>query len=102
MMSIILYPWLIENRFLHNYNLGVIFVLWGREKSYQQFKKYYWYKMKSWFKSKIKYFCRFYKIYYSKDGNSNHGGLEFFSRNVAKSTVSMYIVYSYAVVMDKV
>ena len=38
MMSIILYPWLIENRFLHNYNLGVIFVLWEREKSYQQFK----------------------------------------------------------------
>ena len=38
MMSIILYPWLIENRFLHNYNLGVIFVLWGREKSNQQFK----------------------------------------------------------------
>ena len=38
MMSIILYPWLMENRFLHNYNLGVIFVLWEREKSYQQFK----------------------------------------------------------------
>ena len=48
MMSIILYPWLIENRFLHNYNLGVIFVLWEREREeLPTIQKYYWYKIKS-------------------------------------------------------